>query len=54
MVDQIIDCTLYNENLSNRETKIDNDRLNDVVQSAIKNGYDFISIGHTHPNIPNE
>ncbi len=51
-VDQIIDCNLQSENLSDRETHINNDKLNATINYAIKNDYNFISLGHTHPNIP--
>ncbi len=54
LVDQMIDCNLQGSNLNNRVTKIDEQKLNQTVQFAIQNGYDFISIGHTHPNIPKE
>ena len=54
MVDQIIDCSLYDDNLSNRQTRMDNNKLNEIVANAQKSGYNFISIGHTHPNIPEE
>ena len=50
----MIDCNSKESNLSNRVTKIDEEKLNQAVQFALKNGYDFISIGHTHPNIPKE
>ena len=33
---------------------MDQEKLNRVVQTALRSGYDFISIGHTHPNIPQE
>ena len=52
LIDKIIDCNTHDENLSNRETKIDQEKLNQIVQYGLRNGYDFISIGHTHPNIP--
>lgn len=52
LVDQMIDCNSKETNLSSRVTQIDQKKLNEVVQLALKNGYDFISIGHTHPNIP--
>ena len=54
LVNQMIDCNSKESNLSNRVTKIDEEKLNQAVQFALKNGYDFISIGHTHPNIPEE
>ena len=31
MVDQIIDCSLYDDNLSNRQTRMDNNKLNEIV-----------------------
>ncbi len=52
LVDKIVDCNLETEGLSDRETHIDNDKLNETIKCAIKNGYNFISLGHTHPNIP--
>lgn len=54
VIDQIVDCTLYNANLSNRQTQIDGEKLNEVIRNAQENGYNFISLGHTHPNIPQE
>lgn len=54
MIDQIIDCSLYDGNLSSRQTRLDNDKLNQIIQNAQNSGYNFISIGHTHPNIPEE
>ena len=54
LVDQIVDCTSQESNLSSRVTQMDQEKLNQVVQTALLNGYDFISIGHTHPNIPQE
>ena len=54
LVDQIVDCTSQESNLSSRVTQMDQEKLNQVVQTALKNGYDLISIGHTHPNIPQE
>lgn len=50
VIDQLIDCTLYN-NLSNRQTQIDEEKLNKVIKKAQSEGYNFISLGHTHPNI---
>lgn len=52
LVDQMIDCNLHDFDLSSRVTKIDEQKLNQTVQFALQNGYNFISIGHTHPNIP--
>lgn len=49
----IIDCTKGVE-LSNRETNIDNDKLNIELKKAIAKGCDFISISHTHPRISEE
>lgn len=54
MIDQIIDCSIYDKNLSNRQTRMNNDKLNEIIRNAKNNGYNFISIGHTHPNIPEE
>ena len=54
VIDKLIDCSLPETKLSNRVTEIDQEKLNQVLRYAIKNGYDFISIGHTHPNIPEE
>ena len=52
LVDRMIDCNSYD--LNSRVTKIDEHKLNQAVQFALQNGYDFISIGHTHPNITKE
>lgn len=54
LVDQMIDCNSQESDLSSRVTKMDEQKLNQAVQFALQNGYDFISIGHTHPNIPKE
>lgn len=54
LIDQMIDCNSHESDLSSRVTKIDEEKLNKSVQFALQNGYDFISIGHTHPNIPEE
>lgn len=54
LIDQIIDCNSQDSDLSSRVTKMDEQKLNQAVQFALQNGYDFISIGHTHPNIPEE
>ena len=54
LVDQIVDCTSQESDLSSRVTQMDQEKLNQVVQTALRSGYDFISIGHTHPNIPQE
>lgn len=54
LIDQMIDCNSQNSDLSSRVTKMDEQKLNQSVQFALQNGYDFISIGHTHPNIPEE
>lgn len=54
LIDKFVDCTLYDGTLSNRQTKIDERKLNQVIDEARKKGYNFISLGHTHPNIPTE
>lgn len=54
VVDKLIDCNSEDTDLSNRITKIDEDKLNRSIQFALQNGYNFISLGHTHPNIPEE
>ena len=36
MVDQIIDCSLYDDNLSNRQTRMDNNKLNEIVAKCTK------------------
>lgn len=54
LIDKIIDCNSQDLDLSSRVTKMDGQKLNWAVQFALQNGYDFISIGHTHPNIPEE
>lgn len=54
LIDQIIDCNSQASDLSSRVTKMNEQKLNQAVQFALQNGYDFISIGHTHPNIPEE
>lgn len=54
LIDQMIDCNSQDSDLSSRATKMDEKKLNQAVQFGLQNGYDFISIGHTHPNIPEE
>lgn len=54
LIDQMIDCNSQESDLSSRVTKMDDQKLNQSIQFALQNGYDFISIGHTHPNIPKE
>ena len=54
LIDQMVDCNSQDSDLSSRVTKMDEQKLNQTIQLAIQNGYDFISIGHTHPNIPQE
>lgn len=54
LIDQMMDCNSQESDLSSRVTKMDEEKLNQSVQFALQNGYDFISIGHTHPNIPEE
>ncbi len=54
LVDQIIDCNSKESGLNSRVTKIDEQKLNQAIRFALQNGYNFISIGHTHPNIPEE
>jgi len=52
LIDKFIDCN--SDELSSRITHIDNEKLNDAISFAMQNGYNFISLGHTHPNIPEE
>lgn len=54
IVDKIVDCSVKDSDLSSRVTKKDADKINDTIQNALKDGYNFISIGHTHPNVPEE
>ncbi len=54
LVDKLIDCNLDDGILSNRVTKIDKNKLNETIHYALQNGYNFISLGHTHPHIPTE
>lgn len=54
LIEKMIDCNSKDTNLSSRVTKMDEQKLNQTVQFALQNGYDFISIGHTHPNIPKD
>lgn len=48
-VDRIVDCNSSIDNLSSRETKMDEKKLNDAVNFGRTNGYDFYSLCHTHP-----
>ncbi len=53
VIDDII-STDKKTKLSNRETTIDQDLLNKIINKAIKNKASFIGIGHTHPKISDE
>lgn len=50
-VDRIVDCNSSIDNLSSRETKMDEKKLNDAVNFGRTNGYDFYSLSHTHPTV---
>ena len=50
-VDRIVDCNSSTDNLSNRETKMDETKLNDAINFGKSNGYNFYSLCHTHPLI---
>ena len=52
LIDQMIDCNAKDSDLSNRVTRMDDQKLNQTISFALQHGYDFISIGHTHPAIP--
>ena len=54
LIDQMVDCTSQDGELSNRMTQIDQEKIGQTLRTALANGYDFISIGHTHPNIPQD
>jgi len=54
LIDQMINCDTDETELYNRQTSMDQEKLNDAVKFGLQNGYDFFSIGHTHPNIPEE
>ncbi len=54
IVEKLIDCSKKDDDLSSRMTKTDEDKLKEALQFALQNGYNFISLGHTHPNIPEE
>ena len=54
IVEKLIDCSKEDSDLSNRMTKTDENKLNETIRFALQNGYNFISLGHTHPNIPEE
>ena len=48
-VDKIVDCNSSINNLSGRETRMDEKKLNDAISFGRNNGYDFYSLCHTHP-----
>lgn len=48
IIDQMINCNT--DNLSNNVCEIDSDKLNKAIQTGIKDGYNFISLCHTHPD----
>lgn len=48
-VDRIVDCNSNIDDLSSRETKMDENKLNDAINFGRTNGYDFYSLCHTHP-----
>lgn len=54
LIDQMIDCSSIETDLSNRVTEVNEQKFNQAIQFAIQNDYNFISIGHPHPNIPKE
>lgn len=54
VIDKIIDCNSKDSMLCNRITKIDEEKLNASIRYALQNGYNFISLGHTHPRISQE
>lgn len=54
LVDKIIGCNLDEGMLDSRETHIDNKKLTEIIAYAIYKGYNFISLGHTHPLISEE
>lgn len=42
------------DDLNSRTASYDNDKLNEILKHATSNDYNFISLAHTHPNIPEE
>lgn len=48
-IDRMVDCNSNTIDLSNRETKMDEQKLNDAIKFGRNNGYDFYSLCHTHP-----
>lgn len=53
-IDELVFCNKDAGDMNNRSTNIDQDRLNAIIAYGKKNGYDFISLGHTHPLIDQE
>lgn len=42
------------KDLNSRSVSYDNDKLNEILNYATSNGYNFISLAHTHPKISEE
>lgn len=47
IIDHLLDVS--GNNLSNRLTSVDTNKLQKYIEWAVKNNYDLISFGHTHP-----
>lgn len=45
LIDQMIDCSFIETDLSNKVTEVNEQKFNQAIQFAIKNDYNFISIG---------
>ena len=50
-IDKMVDCNSNTDDLNNRETRMDETKLNDAINFGRANGYNFYSLCHTHPII---
>lgn len=53
-VEKILYCNNSENELNSRVVSYDQKKLNEALKIASKEGYNFISLAHTHPNIPLE
>lgn len=53
-IEKLIHCSSSNQKLNSRVVNYDQDKLNDTIKLANRDGYNFVSLCHTHPNISQE
>ena len=53
-VDKLYYCYNQDQKLSSRVVYYDQSKLNEIINYANQNGYNFVSLAHTHPNISQE